>query len=101
MTTYQIVKNTTESNVIGVKVGEREAKFGTQGAFETQDAAFAHDIQQSSGQDGTKDVIVCPKAELKGNVINIGTKRWRTRKFESSNVWEEVRPGRWKLRKRS
>lgn len=58
---FQVLKRTTRSDVVGVKVGDKEFKFqGNSEMFETDDQGLARAIHDSSGQGGTGDVVVVP-----------------------------------------
>ena len=60
---FKVLKNTRKSDVIGIKVGDRQFKFGQGNAFEIKDAGLAREIHDMQGQGGTGDVIVVPTQE--------------------------------------
>ena len=65
-----------------VEVGGRKFKFGKQGMFQTPDAAIAKDIQQTSGQDGTRKctVIDVPNNNERGiQVFSLPRGDWKER----------------------
>lgn len=57
---FIVSKRTQRSDVIGVKVGDREYKFGQGNVFETNDAGLAKEIHDNQGQGGDGDVVVIP-----------------------------------------
>jgi hypothetical protein len=57
---FKVVKRTQRSDVIGVKVDDREMRFGQGNMFEITDAGLAKEIHDTQGQGGDGDVIVIP-----------------------------------------
>lgn len=57
---FLITKRIPRSDVIGIKLGDREFKFGQGNMFETTDAGLAREIHDTHGQGGDGDVIVIP-----------------------------------------
>jgi len=54
---FEIVNNNPKK-LKDIKVGGRNLKFNKQGMVQIRDAGLARDIQQSIGQDGSRDAVV-------------------------------------------
>jgi len=57
---YEVIKNTKDSDVVGLQMGEKNKHKFTNNVFRLPDseAAQARDIRQKFGQDGSGDVLV-------------------------------------------
>lgn len=58
---FEIINNTTNADVIGVKTRDgREVKYNQQGKAVIDDPGLAREIHYSSGQGGSHDCVVVP-----------------------------------------
>ena len=58
---FEIIQRSPDPNIRGVKIGGHEVPFGKKSrAARITDAGLAHAIHDSSGQGGTRDVLVIP-----------------------------------------
>lgn len=57
---FKVVKRSTRSDVVGIKLEDKEFKFGQGNLFETTDAGLAREIHDTQGQGGDGDVVVIP-----------------------------------------
>jgi hypothetical protein len=58
---FEVLQRTPRTDVTGIKIGDKEMKFGKKSrAFFTDDAGLAHAIHDTQGQGGTGDVLVIP-----------------------------------------
>lgn len=78
---FEVVKSTTKP-MKEVDIGFRKHKFNKQGMFHLRDSGEASAIQQSVGQDGTRDVTVIevPNFNERGiSVFSLPRGDWKER----------------------
>ena len=57
---FKVIKRTPNSRVKGIKVDDREFRFGQGNMFVVDDPGLAHEIHDNHGQGGDGDVMVVP-----------------------------------------